>query len=446
MNRLRRRLLAGGLGLMAASVASAESGTAPALSARRQRVVIVGGGWGGLSTARSLNRRAAEQGVALDIRLIDPSRQFLIHPFINRALIGQHPAPALWETRALPEAQRVEAWVTGIDRAQREVATSAGKLGYDWLVLAPGVSEDWLSLVEPAGGAKHAEASPDADFCRQNWSSAWAENDRLAALQARLADFKAGHLVMTVPLAPYRCLPAPYERALMLAGWFAREQRDVHLTVVDPNAPWPALTRAVRQEFSGRLSYLPQSRVHRVAVAARQVVLDVEEISFDTALLMPRQRAGLPCQMAGVIGVDAWAEVDPLRFCAQADDRIYVVGDSVGKVSPLFGHYPKTAQVAVAMGQVVARDILARVAGGSPTDGAAAGAPLAGSTCFTQTTFMPPEMVEITARFARRGDGLLTQRIEQKRIPQPDGELEAWLAALSAAVGIEKYSDGDAKR
>ncbi|MDE2441981.1 MAG: NAD(P)/FAD-dependent oxidoreductase, partial [Betaproteobacteria bacterium] len=172
----------------------------PAFAAN-QRVVIVGGGWGGLAAARHLRQLAPE----LEVTLVDRQPAFLSFALSNRWLV--EPDAADWVRYDYPMLARrfgyrfVQAEVAGIDRGQRSVASSAGPLPYDWLVLSPGIREDWA--------AWQVDDTKVAASLRQRYSGAMLTATDLPALKQRLGNFKGGDLLMTIPPAPYRCPPAP---------------------------------------------------------------------------------------------------------------------------------------------------------------------------------------------------------------------------------------------
>src|SRR5574343_1837986 len=191
-----------------------------------QRVVIVGGGWGGLSAARHLRAKAPElEGVLID-------RQPAFHSFAlsNRWLVG-HGDVALESHDYAALAARFgyrfkQAEVAAIDREKRHVVAGGEALAYDWLVLAPGIREDWAAWQVDAAGA--------ADLRRRH-SGAMVNGADLASLKQRLTNFKGGDLLLTIPPAPYRCPPAPYERAMLLAWWLKTQKVPGKLVIVDPN-------------------------------------------------------------------------------------------------------------------------------------------------------------------------------------------------------------------
>jgi len=414
MNRNRRHFIVAASSLLATRALRASPG--------RRRVIIVGAGWGGLAAARQLRELAPE----IEVLLIEKNERFVSLPITNRWLAGLDDGRSLYQPlAAIAERngyQLLRQMVTGIDRANQRLITADGPLPYDWLLLSPGVREDWDGLA--GGDAAAAQRLKQATF------SGFVPEADFARLKLRLTAFAGGNFLLNVPPAPYRCPPAPYERAVMLAWLFKSRGLKAKITLVDPNAPWPGYQRVFREYFRDQITYLPQTRLHQVDLERRVASLDVDEVTFDEAILMPTQQAGDLCWQAGLIHrneagqATGWADVDPLTFRSRADPHIFVVGDSIGRVSPLFGYYPKTGQLAAHMGRIAAAQIVA----------ASRGVPVApelpGSTCYAQLSVEPPETVEIVSAYARRGDGQLVQTIRQSRNNQPAGEADHWLDAM----------------
>ena len=100
----------------------------------------------------------------------------------------------------------------------------------------------------------------------------------------------------------------------------------------------------------------------------------LDDIRFDEALLCPPQQAADLLWQADLIRPEesgrpsGWAAQGAADFRSPADGRIFIIGDAAGLVSPLFGYYPKTGQVANRMGFSVACQI-AEQATGKDVDG-----------------------------------------------------------------------------
>ena len=401
----RRQFLLGGACLLGAPCILAT----PA----RPKVVIVGGGWGGLAAARHL-------AASCDVLLVERHAAFLSLPLSNRWLAGLDDGRRLQQDyRAAAAAlgyRFLQADVRSIEIGRRQVETSDGIFPYDWLIVAAGIGE--------ADSALFAGDQAAAGHCRAHFPSAYTAGSEAGVLKQKLASFAGGEFLMTLPLAPYRCPPAPYERAIIIAQAIKTRGLKARLTVVEPNAPWPAYQRVFSDTYRDQVNYLPNTRLRQLDPYRRIATLDIDEIHFTDALIMPPQQAAAICRQAGLTGADsAWAAVDPRNFGFLGDQRVFVIGDSVGTVSPLFGHYPKTGELASRMGQIVATEIIGRIAGQPPVPA------LPESTCFAYLTVAPAAFTRIETRYRVRGDGLVAQAINQRRENNPQGEDDAWLNA-----------------
>src|SRR5262249_26326933 len=106
-------------------------------SAGRPRVVIVGGGFGGLSAARGLARAAVE------VTLIDRHNYHLFQPLLYQVATAAlapnaFAAPIRATLRAQDNAIVLMATATGIDPAKRAVLMGESRVPYDFLIIAPG--------------------------------------------------------------------------------------------------------------------------------------------------------------------------------------------------------------------------------------------------------------------------------------------------------------------
>ena len=399
-------------------------------AARHPRVVIVGGGWGGLAAAHALRQQAPQ----IEVALVERSPRFFSCPLSNRWLAG------LIDGRLLEHDYRraadaygyrfVQTEVTAIDRDTRRVATRDGVIDYDWLVLATGIRYDYRTWFgDESGPAEEAERRYGCAF----------RASEIAALKTRLDAFSGGDLVMNLPKLPYRCPPAPYERACAIAALMKAKKLKGKLILIDPNPMMQAFNRVFSGQYRDQITYLPQAGIRSVDPFAKKIVTDFDEIRFDDAILMPPQQAGELAWQAGLIGTDergtptGWAAQEPLTLQARADERIFLVGDMIDRASQLFGHYPKTGHMAAAQGRIAAQQIAARAAGRE------ADHPLPESTCFVLAGTEPMEMVRIETSYRVRGDGLIQQAVRQHYDAQPRDEDIVWAKGMFADLLAAKF-------
>ena len=380
------------------------------------RVVIVGGGWGGLAAARELRRLAPQ----MDVVLIDRNSAFFSCPLSNRWLADLIEGRALqhdYERAATRHGYRfLRAGVSAIDRERREVLAGDERIAYDWLILAVGIRYDYRAWF---GDDTRAAAETESRF-----GCAFRPGEQ-AALKQRLDAFTGGTLVMNVPLMPYRCPPAPYERACMIASLFKARNIKGRIILLDPNPTPQGFNRIFNGQYRDRIVHVPQAGIRSLDPFGKKLATDVEDFHFDEAILMPPQQAGDLAHQAGLTR-DGWAEQEALTFRARADERIYLVGDMIGRASPLFGYYPKSGHMAAAQGRIAAAQIAARAAGGEAPQ------QLPESICYVLAGAEPMEMMRLETSYRIRGDGAIMQTAKQHYDPQPRDEDIAWAKSMFA--------------
>ncbi|MDP3511635.1 MAG: FAD-dependent oxidoreductase [Sulfuritalea sp.] len=420
----RRHFLAASLGLGGALLAPRVLGKSlPELlpPAGTRRVLIGGGGWGGLTAARRLRQLAPQ----LDVVLIERQAVFRSLPLSNKWLVDRTPDALSQQDYARVAGAHgyrvIRAEVTAIDRELRRVHTARGSLGYDWLILAAGIRHDYA--------AWFGDDVRATDQARRLYPAGFMA-DELDAVKRKLAEFKGGDLLMTIPPSPARCPPAPYERAVMIAWMLKTRRIRGRLILVDPGGGMQRFNRVFAERYKDQIVHLTHAPVKSIDPFTRTLSTEFDEIKFDDAILIPPQQAADLVWQAGLVGRDAagradgWAGFDPLHLHAIGDERVFLVGDLLGKASPLFGHYPKSAHLACHLGRIAAAEIAARAQGKLPQP------QLPESICHVYTDAEPMEMLRIDASYRLRGDGLIAQTVRQHEDPQPRGEDAQWAQGL----------------
>lgn len=385
-------------------------------------MVIVGGGWGGLSAARHLRELAP----GLEVVLLEKNAAFWSLPLSNKWLTGlADDRYLIHDYQAAASAYGytfIQTEVSAIDRDRRRVFTQAGTLDYDWLILAVGIRygyEAWY------GDDRRA-----AEHTLKNYPCACIPGREQRALKEKLDSFQGGDLVMTLPPMPYRCPPSPYERACMIGALLKSRRIKGKLIVLDPNSQVLGFGRIFSEQYPDQIVYLPQTRIKSVDPFSKTIATDVDDFRFDDAILMAPQQAGDLAWKAGFIARDGegkptgWAGQDPVHLHAKDDEKVFLIGDMIDQASPLFGHYPKTGQMASRQGRIAASEIAARARGVAPEK------LLPDSACYVFTRIEPMEMTRVESRYKFRGDGLIVQTVRQVHDPNPRGEDLQWAKAM----------------
>ncbi|MBL8486297.1 MAG: FAD-dependent oxidoreductase [Rhodocyclaceae bacterium] len=377
----RRSFLKAGSALAAAAVAApalAQAPAAPFLATSasdvliprggQRRVVICGGGWGGLNAAKQLRLLAPD----LEVVLLERNPVFFSCPMSNKWLVDVVDTSYLThEYLAVSEKygyRFVQTEILAVERDRKRVVTAAGHLDYDWLILSPGIRyayEAWF------GNDRRA-----AEATRARFPAAYVPNAEHFRLKQAIHDFQGGELVMTLPPPPQRCPPSPYERACLIAWLFKTKKIKGHITLLDHKDGIRPIGYGFRQAFEelykDQITYVPNAQVKEVDPFNKAIRTAAGDFRFDHAILMAPHQAGDLAWKAGTIGRNpdgkptGWSAVDPLYLHLKDDKDVYVIGDAVGFVSPQFAFYPKAGHVANRHAKIVARYIAERAAGREP--------------------------------------------------------------------------------
>ena len=308
------------------------------------RVVVLGAGFGGLELATVLSE-ALGDGVA--VTLIDKHDAFVFGYSKLDVLFGRTTMEAVrlpYRDFAKPGVRFLQQTIRAIDPEARVVTTDDDVHEADFLVVALGADYD-------------LDATPGlAEGGNEFYSIAGAE--RLAEL---LPGFKAGHAIVGVCGAPFKCPPAPSECALLLHDYLSTRgvRKDCEISFVlplgSPVPPSPETSRALVAAFAERdIAFMPNRRVSSLDPDRRVAILDDgSELPYDLFLGVPKHRAP-DVVIASGMAEDDYVPVNSQTLETRFPD-VYAVGDvtTIG--------VPKAGVFAEGAARVVAASLLARL-------------------------------------------------------------------------------------
>jgi sulfide dehydrogenase [flavocytochrome c] flavoprotein chain len=361
-----RRTVVRGIATAAASLAL----PCPTYARSAARVVVIGGGFGGVACARALRKIDS----SLQVTLIEPNRIFTACPFSNEVIAGLRDIEAQqfsYEKIAAAGVSVVAQAATKVDPQTQTVSLADGtSLTYDRLVLAPGIDLrfDALPGYDEAAAAKMPHA--------------WKAGEQTLLLRRQLEAMEdGGVVVLAIPAAPYRCPPAPYERASLIAHYLkARKPRSkiLILDAKDTFSQQRLFENAWKEFYPGMIERIPLSqggRVVSVEAATNTLVTDFGNYDAQVANVIPPQKAGNIASLAGAADKTGWCPIDPVSFTSPLVPNVHVIGDAV-----IGGAVPKSASAANAEGKACAQAVASLIAGTAPAR------PTLEGTCYNTVT------------------------------------------------------------
>ncbi|MCP3689476.1 MAG: NAD(P)/FAD-dependent oxidoreductase, partial [Gammaproteobacteria bacterium] len=306
-------------------------------AARGARVVVVGGGWSGLTMAKYLKRF----NPSFDVVLIDRQSAFVSFPISNAWLANQTSLDFLshsfFDAANNHNYYFMQASVSGFDRNSRKVFTDRGFIGYDYLVLAPGIEYDYSRI-----GVEHSEAQ---NLLFHRYPGGFVTSSELLTIKRKIHEFRRGVFLLNVPNGDYRCAAAPYERACMIAAIFKQQRLRAKIVLLDMNPEVrikkDGFMRAFEELYADYIEYLPSSEISNVDIDSRIVETEFEQYNFDDAIIYPPVRASRLIEDAGIANRQSpqkTPDTDPFKYHLSDDEHVYVTGDSRSQPFSKGGH------------------------------------------------------------------------------------------------------------
>ena len=352
------------------------------------RVVIVGGGWSGLSVAKNLKSFSPD----VEVILVEQKDQFVSCPMSNLWLVDKVSLEYL--THDYLQAARenkytfFQATAIDIDKKNKVLQTTRGTIDYDFIVIAPGIDYDYSGITDDIVLEQRL---------RQEYPAGFKPGNEHLTLKKKIHNFKEGNFLMTVPLGNYRCLPAPYERACLVADFFKKNNLDAKVILLDENNDITikehGFHTAFDEMYSEHLEYHPNSKIEHIDLDDKFVETEFGEFEFDDASFYPRVRGAKILETFGLAKDTVFnrleANINGLTYEAIGEKDIYICGDA----RPM--GFSKSGNTASTEGIFVARLISDKIAGKintpwqSPT-----------TLCFSAVASSPERAIFVNSMYA----------------------------------------------
>ena len=347
MNKVSRRAVLSGI------TAVGLSSRWPSFAQTNPKIVVVGGGFGGSTFAKYISSLLP----SADITLVDPSVRYFACPLSNLVIAGQRSIERQ-EMRRTFHGKTNLSTVSGTARkinAKSKSVTLAddSQITFDKLVVSPGIDFKWNAI--EGYDQSLTNAMPHA----------WRAGEQTRLLRRALSDMDDGGLVViSVPRAPFRCPPGPYERASLIAYYLQHNKPKSKVLILDANQQFskqPQFISEWSKNYKNMIEWRSSSEdgtLVRVGRRLNSVHTDFESFQPAVANIIPPQQAASIAQNSGLTDATGWCPINPITFESKLQKDIYVLGDAT-----IAAPMPKSAFSANMQAKVCAVQLARRIRG-----------------------------------------------------------------------------------
>ncbi|MEA3354716.1 MAG: FAD/NAD(P)-binding oxidoreductase [Campylobacterota bacterium] len=355
---------------------------------KNTRVVIVGGGWSGLSVAKNLKNFSPDT----DVVLVEQKDQFVSCPMSNLWLVDR--VSLYYLTHDYLQAARennylyFQATALDLDKETKILHTTNGDIDYDYIVFATGIDYDYSFLTDDILLEQRL---------RQEYPAGFKPGNEHLTLKNKIHNFKGGNFLMTVPKGNYRCLPAPYERACLVADYFKAKNIDAKILLLDENnditIKEEGFHSAFEELYADYIEYHPNSTIEYLNLDEKIVETEWSEFIFDDASFYPRVRGSKILEKVGIAKDTVFnrleGNINGLTYEVIGHKDIYICGDA----RPM--GFSKSGNTANTEGIYVAQLIADKITGKSNT-------PWQTPTtlCFSAVSIDPERAIFVNSQYA----------------------------------------------
>lgn len=367
MGIINRRAFLKSSGAITAVSAASLSGCAT-VGANVPKVVIVGGGYGGATAAKYIKM----WGPSIEVTLIERNTEFVSCPLSNLVLGGSQTMKDI--TISYDALQKkygvklIRGEAIAVDAEKKVVRLAGGdSIAFDRVIVSPGVD----FMFDAIAGLNNADAQAKI-------LHAWKAGAQTVALRKQLEVMPDGGVfAISIPEAPFRCPPGPYERACQVATYFKQQKPKSKVLILDANmdiVSKPGLfKKAFAEMYAGMIEYRSSSKLIDVDVRTMTAKLEFDDVKADVLNVLPPMKAG-GIANPFITANKRWCEINWLTYEAKNNPGVHLLGDAL-QIAPLM---PKSGHMANAHGKACAAAVVALLTGEQPNT-----SPTLTNTCYS---------------------------------------------------------------
>lgn len=338
-------------------------------SIRKPRVVIIGGGFGGLTTAQSL------RSAPVDVVLIDRTNHHLFQPLLYQVATaalspGDIASPLRTILQRQPHVRILMNEALAVDRAKRIVRLSDTDVPYDYLVLAPGSRHSYFGKEQWGKFAPGLKTLADALSIRQQMLLSFEHADRVPRSSEEAHKYLTFVIVGGGPTGVELAgAIAEIARASILPDFPMIPSSDMQILLIEAGSRiLTGFDESLAAKAAGVLADLGvEVRLNTQVTEVNERGVSAGGRFIETANVIwaagneasPLLRTlGTPLDPQGRVSVEA-------DLSLPGDPSIFVIGDAARAIDAQGRLLPALAPVAMQQGRYVANLIARRIPSGS---------------------------------------------------------------------------------
>ena len=312
-------------------------------------VVILGGGFGGLSSANELRNSLSSSQVKITI--IDKKDWFMVGFAKLWVINGTRTfEDSIGSLNELPkkEINFIKDEILSIDLQNKNVKTTSQNIFYDFLIISMGS----ILAPEKISGLK------------ENGFNLYDHN-QLSEIHDRLTSMKSGKIAISIMGIPYKCPPAPFEASLLIDSMLRK--RGVRNSIqIDFYSPSPITLPAAGTEVSKKILELINSEkiifhdsCKIKSVEYNKLIFENSEANFDLLLFIPPHVAPKIIYDSGLAKEPGFILIN--RDCKTSFENVFTIGDVTTMLVTENMTVPKAGVFAEGEGITVAKNIISKI-------------------------------------------------------------------------------------
>ena len=312
-------------------------------------VLILGGGFGGLSAANEIRKSLPSSQVKITV--VDKKNWFMVgfaKLWIIKGTRTFENSTGSLSGLTKKDIDYLNEEILSVDLENKKVATTTQNLSYDFLIIAmgavlapekiPGLNENGLNLYD----YRQAEQIHD-----------------------KILELKSGKIAISIMGMPYKCPPAPFEASLLIDSMLreagTRDSVQIHFYSPAPitlPAAGPEISKQILELISSeKIAFHDSCKIK--SVEPNKLVFENSEADFDLLLAVPPHIAPDIIVKTGLAQENNFIPIN--RDCKTSYENVYALGEvTTIKVTEKLA-VPKAGVFAEGEGLTVAQNIISKI-------------------------------------------------------------------------------------